>query len=144
MSKLPEYLVSQLGVNGNEQQSGSGATSPGAEWRDHGEGPSCSRYRPRTFPYAILLPYDVEDEVERQLHLQEIIKNLYISVQAQDFSHGATRWTRELKSWLGLKFDPPRNIRVKLVRLYYELSLAPGLDSVIAERFAAMFMVLTK
>jgi len=33
---------------------------------------------------------------------------------------------------------------VKLVNLYYELALAPGLDYLVAERFASMFMVLTK
>ena len=53
-------------------------------------------------------------------------------------------WTRELRAWLGLKFDPPRATRVKLVRLYYSMALAPGLDPGVAERFSSMFMLLTR
>jgi len=37
-----------------------------------------------------------------------------------------------------------RRTRIQLVHLYYELALAPGLDALVAERFASMFMVLTK
>jgi proteasome activator subunit 4 len=141
MSKLPDYLVAHI-VNGNDR-AGSGATSPGAEWRED-EGDQQSRYRPRTYPYHRYLPYEVEDEAERQRHLDEIVRNLYIALEARDFTPGAVRWSRELRSWLGLKFDPPRKTRAKLVRLYYELALAPGLDSAVSERFASMFMTLTK
>lgn len=143
MSKMAEFLAAHLGANGNDQAT-SGATSPGAEWRDDGEGDSQSRYRPRSYPYFKYLPYEVEDEAERQQNLEEIIKHLYIAIEAGDFAPGAVHWSRELRSWLTLKFDPPRKTRVKLVKLYYELAMAPGLDPAVAERFASMFMVLTK
>lgn len=103
-----------------------------------------ARSRPRTYPYFRYLPYDVEDEAERQRNLDEILKYLYIAVEAGDFNLGAVHWTRELRSWLSLKFDPTREQRVKLVKLYYELALAPGIDVGVAERFASMFMALTK
>jgi proteasome activator subunit 4 len=45
---------------------------------------------------------------------------------------------------MSLKFDLTKQQRIALVKLYYELSLAPGLEYAIAERFASMFMVLTK
>ncbi|KAK4937372.1 Proteasome activator BLM10 [Elasticomyces elasticus] len=102
------------------------------------------RSRPRTFPYFTTLPYPVEDEAQRQQDLSEILKHLYIAIQASDFTPGAVHWTRELRSWLSLKFDPTREQRVKLVKLYYELALAPGIDPGVAERFASMFMLLTK
>jgi proteasome activator subunit 4 len=142
MSKLPDFLIAHLGINGNEQ-AGSGATSPGAEWRDD-EGDQQSRYRPRTYKYLETLSYDVEDEAERQGHLNEIVRNLYIAIEARDFSPGAVRWSRELRSWLALKYDPPRKTRAKLVKLYYELAMAPGLDPAVSERFASMFMTMTK
>lgn len=142
MSKMSEYLAAHIGANGNDQAA-SGATSPGAEWRDD-EGDSQTRYRPRSYPYFKYLPYKVEDEAERQRNLEEIIKHLYISIEAGDFAPGAVHWSRELRSWLTLKFDPPRKTRVKLAKLYYELAMAPGLDPGVAERFASMFMVLTK
>lgn len=137
-------------VNGSKSAELSRATSPGTtEWRVPGrssdtDSGSQSRYRPRTFPYLQYLPYDVDDEAKRQQDLEEIIKHLYVAVSAGDFAPGAVHWTRELRSWLGLKFDPPRATRVKLVKLYYELALAPGIDPGVAERFSSVFMVLTK
>ena len=109
-----------------------------------GVGEEKARYRPRTYPYFKYLPYPIEDETERQQNFREILNCLYVSVKAGDFSPGATHWTRELKIWLSHKFDPTRRDRINLVLLYYDLALAPGIDSKIADRFAAMFMLLTK
>lgn len=151
-------------------QRGSRATSPGGHWRDvkdtrvvevaagsavsatdgdhemtNGDdleprGPT--RYKPRTFPYRTYLPYKHEDNEYPNLDL--CIKQLYIAVAAGDFIPGATHWTRELKGWLSLKFELPRQERIKLVKLYYELALAPGMEVTAADRFSSMFMTLTK
>ncbi|RVX75753.1 hypothetical protein B0A52_00109 [Exophiala mesophila] len=139
-------------VNGSSNKHGSEisrATSPGTfPGLDRNHGPDLDsqvkRNRPRTFPYYKTLPYAVEDDDLRQKNLSVILKHLYIAVQAGDFTPGAAHWTRELRSWLSLKFDPTREQRVKLVKLYYELALAPGIDPGVAERFASMFMLLTK
>lgn len=98
----------------------------------------------RTYPYFRYLPYKTEDDKERQKNFEEILKHLYVAVESGDLAPGAVHWTRELKSWLGLKFRPTKEQRVKLVKLYYELALAPGVDTSTADRFAHMFMVLTK
>lgn len=103
-----------------------------------------SHDRPRTYPYFTTLPYEVETEQKRQDDLAEILKYLYIAVEAGDFTPGAVHWTRELRSWLSLKFVPTKEQRLKLVKLYYELALAPGVEPSVAERFASMFMMLTK
>lgn len=114
------------------------ATSPGG-WRQ-----ANGRDRPRTFPYFRYLPYTTEEPSEREENLNTCLKHLYIAVSAGDFAPGAVHWTREIRGWLSLKFDLPHATRIKLVHLYYELALAPGLDYLVAERFASMFMVLTK
>ena len=143
-SKLAELMASLDGKDGADD---SRATSPGpgavgrGTVEDKGQ---VARSRPRTYPYSRYLPYEVESEVKRNEDLSEILKHLYISVEAGDFSVGAVHWTRELRNWLGLKFDPTKEQRVKLVRLYYELALSPGIDISAAERFSSMFMVLTK
>jgi proteasome activator subunit 4 len=67
-----------------------------------------------------------------------------VAVAAGDFYPGVVHWTREIRGWSSLKFDMPRDVRVKLVQLYYGLSLAPGLENSMSERFASMFMSLTK
>ncbi|PTU18262.1 hypothetical protein P175DRAFT_0504173 [Aspergillus ochraceoroseus IBT 24754] len=125
----------------------SGATSPGGEPAAaglNGNGEPKARVRPRTYPYFKYLPYSLEDEAQREKNFREILNHLYVAVEAGDFSPGAVHWTRELRGWLSLKFDPTRSQRISLVRLYYELSLAPGIDPNVSERFASMFMLLTK
>lgn len=121
------------------------STSPGLGWDgSETQADREKRYRPRTFPYFSLLPYPVEADAERNVALQEILKQLYTAIKAEDFSPGALHWTRELRGWLSLKFEITRELRVKLAKLYYMLGLAPGLDPSTAERFLAMFLVLTK
>jgi proteasome activator subunit 4 len=144
-ARLSSILTSDNFQNGPEM---SRATSPGGEPPDtngHTSDPlKKARVRPRTYPYFQYLPYQTEDDGQREQNLREILKCLYVSVKAGDFSPGAVHWTRELRGWLSLKFDPTREQRIKLVKLYYELSLAPGIDPNVAERFASMFMLLTK
>jgi len=146
-------IISTLGSGSAGNNDLSRASTPGGGWRDvdgraNGEGSieddNPSRSRPRTFPYFKYLPYDTEQQTEREANLEVCLKHLYVAVSAGDFAPGAVHWTRELRGWLSLKFDLPRETRVKLVKLYYELALAPGLDFVVAERFASMVMVLTK
>ncbi|KAF2841785.1 hypothetical protein M501DRAFT_1007922 [Patellaria atrata CBS 101060] len=133
--------------NGNDI---SRATSPGGAYREANGAPNgydpdkLARSRPRTFPYERYLPYKTEEPSVREESLEVFIKHLYIAVSAGDFAPGAVHWTREIRGWLQLKFDLPKDIRIKLAKLYYELALAPGLDYLVAERFASMFMVLTK
>lgn len=134
-------MTTSLGPHAHEL---SRATSPGCEPEGLEDPAKKARSRPRTFPYFQYLPYEIEDEDVRQHNLDEILKYLYIAVKAGDFSPGAVHWTRELRGWLSLKFDPTREQRAKLVRLYYELSLAPGIDSSVSDRFSSMFMTLTK
>jgi proteasome activator subunit 4 len=119
------------------------ATSPGPSHHDH-ESDGKKRYRPRTFSYFRLLPFDVEPEEYRDAALSGILKNLYIAVRAEDFSPGALHWTRELQGWMNLKFEMTRELRAKLTKLYYHLSLAPGLDPNTADRFTKMVVTLTR
>ena len=101
-----------------------------------------TRYRPRTFPYRRYLPYRHDD---RELEsLSYCLRRLYVAVASGDFVPGATHWTRELRGWMQLKFDLPRDDRIKLAKLYYELALAPGLETSACDRFASMFTLLTK
>jgi proteasome activator subunit 4 len=124
-----------------EENEISRATTPGGYSSEKNK---MENQRKKTYPYFQYLPYEVEDESIVQGYLEEILKNLYIAVEAGDFAPGALHWTRELKSWLTLKFELPKEQRIKLVKLYYELALAPGIDVAIAEKFASIFMVLTK
>jgi proteasome activator subunit 4 len=138
-------FLQNLLQNGSSSDNISRATSPGLGFSSNiVDLEKEKRYRPRTYPYFKLLPYNVEEEAERNTALEEILKQLYIAIKAEDISPGAVHWTRELKGWLNLKFEITRTLRVKLVKLYYMLALAPGLDYAAAERFESMFRTLTK
>ncbi|TKA75258.1 hypothetical protein B0A55_05754 [Friedmanniomyces simplex] len=138
--------------NGGSGQDDSRATSPGGGQYRSTDGDAdgvddisrLGRTRPRVFPYTKYLPYATETREQREADLDEMIKHLYIAVAAGDFIPGAIHWTKEIRGWMSLKFDLTRKQRISLVKLYYELALAPGLESTVAERFASMFMVLTK
>ena len=120
------------------------ATSPGVPFSAAPEEDGKKRYRPRTFRYFNLLPYPVEDDADRDVALRGILKKLYIAIKAEDFSPGALHWTRELQGWLNLKFEMTRELRAHLARLYYHLSLAPGLDANTADRFTKVLVTLTR
>lgn len=100
--------------------------------------------RNRTFPYFQLLPYKVEEENERNDVLIKILKNLYTAIKAEDIIPGALHWTKELRSWMSLKFELTRELRANLVKLYYMLTLAPGMDKTAADKFESMFRFLLK
>lgn len=140
-------LLNALLQNGAYSDTVSRATSPGVGLSSNGvdsEKEKEKRYRPRTYPYFKLLPYSVEEEGERDTALQEILKQLYIALKAEDLAPGAVHWTRELRGWMSLKFEIARPLRIRLVKLYYMLALAPGLDPSATDRFESMFRVLTK
>ncbi len=148
--------ISELIGHANGLGSGaddSRATSPGVGGGralmdgDDGGDPEMARLgrtRPRVFPYARYLPYETESPEQREKDMDEMIRLLYISIKSGDFVTGAVHWTKEIRGWMSLKFDLTRKQRISLVELYYQLALAPGLDYSVAERFASMFMVLTK
>ena len=144
-AQLAELITS---LEAQDGASASRATSPGAGPRECREivndDKKITRNRPRTFPYFRYLPYEVESEAKRHEDFNEMLRHLYIAIEAGDFAVGAVHWTRELRNWLSLKFDPTKDERIRLVKLYYELALAPGIDITAAERFSSMFMVLTK
>lgn len=119
------------------------ATSPGIPY-PKSDPDDKKRYRPRTFAYFRQLPFEVEEEHERDAALDGILRQLYVALKAEDFTPGALHWTRELQAWLTLKFEMTREVRAKLAKLYYSLALAPGLDNTTADRFVRMVLTLTR
>lgn len=146
-AKVTELLASMQTGMGTDMMD-SRATSPGLGGglgaREKADLNQVKRSRPRTYPYTRYLPYTTESEIERDAYLNEILKQLYISIEAGDFAVGAQHWTRALRSWLDLKFDLTKDRRIRLVKLFYELSLAPGVDISAGERFANTFIALLK
>ncbi|EXK26564.1 hypothetical protein FOMG_16888 [Fusarium oxysporum f. sp. melonis 26406] len=128
---------SGLMVNEGRNESIAEATAPR-------HGISEKRYKDRTLDYHSLLPYETESESQADVWLQRIINELYTSIKGHDFRPGALQLTKQLSSWLQLKHEMSRNKRAKLVKLYYWLSLKPGLNHTCSNSFCEMFKTLTK
>ncbi|KAL9127967.1 MAG: hypothetical protein Q9217_003258 [Psora testacea] len=144
-AKMAELLASMQTGRDGDMDSRATSPGPGAQESEKNEDHKhVTRSRPRTYPYYRYLPYDVESEAERQRNLNEILEHLYVSIQAGDFGGGAVHWTRELRNWLSLKFDPTKDQRIRLVKLYYELALSPGVDPAAVEKFSSTFDLLLK
>jgi proteasome activator subunit 4 len=94
------------------------------------------------YNYWSHLPYSVEDEATRIEYLNEIITDLYACIKAGDLEGGARTASRQIKRWLHLKFKMPKDTRRKLIKLYYDLSLTPGLDPSATDTFSNMFRLL--
>ncbi|KAK9469620.1 hypothetical protein V1512DRAFT_250751 [Lipomyces arxii] len=104
-----------------------------------------ARTRPRTYPYAALLPFTTEDQSDRIKHLNHITENLYVALSSESLAIAPLlHWTRELRSWLQLKFDMPVSTRTKLAAIYYEIALAQGMPISASDRFASTFVVLAQ
>ncbi|ORY77382.1 hypothetical protein BCR37DRAFT_351020 [Protomyces lactucae-debilis] len=99
--------------------------------------------RQKTFPYFSTLPYPIESAEERLTNLNVITGQLYLSLAAEDWPR-AIYWNSELRDWLGLKFVLPKAVRIKLIRIYYEVVTAFGVDPRAHARFMSMFLELTK
>ncbi|ODA80824.1 hypothetical protein RJ55_03784 [Drechmeria coniospora] len=142
-ASLPPSATSHLMTGFAVYEPISRATSPGLSFPKLDEDDK-KRYRPRTFAYFAQLPFEVEEEAQRDAALQGILKQLYVSLRAEDFLPGAMYWTRELQAWLNLKFEMTREQRASLTRLYYALCLSPGLDGMVADRFLRMVLIFTR
>ncbi|KAK1752270.1 proteasome activator BLM10 [Echria macrotheca] len=127
-------------------ETSSRASSPGIPYSEdfNEDHDNKKRYRPRTFPYFRVLGFPIENDEARDKALNGILRNLYISIMAEDFSPGALHWTRELQGWFSLKFEMTRHLRAQLTQLYYHLALAPGLEPTTADRFSKMVITLTR
>jgi len=89
------------------------------------------------------LPYHVEDNAARLSDLNDIIADLYTYIRAGDFDGGARTASQQIRRWLHLKFKMPKEIRMTMMKLYYQLALTPGIDPTAADTFANMFRLLT-
>lgn len=97
----------------------------------------------RTYPYFTCLPYDVESVDYRLENLQRITDELYKAFAAEDWIR-ALYWNTELRDWSALKFQMPREYRIKLLRVYYEVITSFGIDPRAHARFMSTFLHLSK
>ncbi|GAA5921528.1 hypothetical protein JCM1841_000553 [Sporobolomyces salmonicolor] len=89
------------------------------------------REKPREeqLDYPQSLPYEAESLEEMDAKLEEIVRRLIDCVRAKDYDVGFVQWNHRLECWISLKYPMKREIRAKLAKLYFELSVLPGMDA---------------
>ncbi|KAF8807254.1 hypothetical protein BYT27DRAFT_7189352 [Phlegmacium glaucopus] len=87
--------------------------------------------------YLDSLPYECETVEEMQASLEEIVQKIYICARTKNWLVLST-WDGMLQCWLLMRYPMQKSTRAKLVRLYYELCLVPGLEPRVLRSWADM------
>ncbi|KDR84826.1 hypothetical protein GALMADRAFT_233236 [Galerina marginata CBS 339.88] len=87
--------------------------------------------------YLDSLPYECESVEDMQARLEEIVEKIYICAKAKNWLVLST-WDGMLQCWLLMRYPMEKTTRAKLVRLYYELCLVPGVEPRVLRSWADM------
>ncbi|EGO02735.1 hypothetical protein SERLA73DRAFT_102663 [Serpula lacrymans var. lacrymans S7.3] len=87
--------------------------------------------------YLDSLPYECESVDEMRAHLERIVGKLIICAESRNWLV-MTTWDAMLQCWLLMRYPMPKSTRAKLVRLYYELCLVPGIEARVTRSWADM------
>ncbi|KAJ7129977.1 hypothetical protein C8R43DRAFT_1025251 [Mycena crocata] len=83
-------------------------------------------------------PYLCESASEMLAKLEQIIAKMHVCIKAKNWLVLST-WDGILECWLLMRYPLPKPIRGKLVRLYYELIMLPGIDARTCRNWVHMF-----
>ncbi|EFI28576.1 membrane protein [Coprinopsis cinerea okayama7 len=125
------------------------ATIPDDILNDNGD-----RYMQKLKDYAQSLPYSIEPYSRMLEMLDFIILRIVQCVEAKDYEVGLVQWDSMLNyhlqftdaaaSWTTLEYPIPKDRRIYLAKLYYQLSLVPGMPTQVVAVCADGFKLLTK
>ncbi|KAF5337122.1 hypothetical protein D9611_003196 [Ephemerocybe angulata] len=93
--------------------------------------------------YAQSLPYSIESQSKVQEILDFIILRLTQAIHARD-DVGLVQWDSMLTYWMMLKYPLPKEKRVLLAKLYFNVGLVPGNSTQVVATCADTFKVLTR
>ncbi|KAJ3050497.1 hypothetical protein HK097_008547 [Rhizophlyctis rosea] len=88
------------------------------------------------------LPYDTAAAGARWI--EDISQGLAVATAAGDFAPGCIYWSRQLNSYLDLKYTLTTEQRVRLAKILYELIVTPGMDISLVGSFASLCTQLIK
>ncbi|KAJ7462735.1 armadillo-type protein [Mycena galericulata] len=88
--------------------------------------------------YLDAAPYACESPEEMLSKLEQIISKMHVCIKARNWLVLST-WDGLLECWLLMRYPLSKSIRAKLVHLYYELILLPGIDARTCRNWVHMF-----
>lgn len=86
------------------------------------------RYMLKLKEYARSLPYTIEPYARMLEMLNFILLRLTQCIKAKDYEPGFVQWDSMLSYWNMLKYPIPKEKRVLLAKLYFQVSVTPGMS----------------
>ncbi|KAJ3973169.1 hypothetical protein EV361DRAFT_980091 [Lentinula raphanica] len=102
------------------------------------------RYIQKLQCYAKSLPYSIEPYSKMMSMLDFIILRLVQCVEAKDYEVGLLQWDSMLSYWNMLKYPIPKDRRISLAKIYFHVSITPGMPAQIIATCADGFKMLTQ
>ncbi|KAJ4476678.1 hypothetical protein J3R30DRAFT_3759946 [Lentinula aciculospora] len=87
--------------------------------------------------YLNSVPYECETHEYMQARLEEIVGKIAVCAKAQNW-HVMTVWDKMLQCWMIMRYPMQKSTRAKLVHLYYELCMLPGIEARVIRSWADM------
>ncbi|KDR84809.1 hypothetical protein GALMADRAFT_217878 [Galerina marginata CBS 339.88] len=134
---LPD--ISSLHINGAPNMQASSIPVPEDIDNTHGD-----RFFEKLKCYAKSLPYSIEPYSRMIEMLDFILLRITQTVEARDYDVGFMQWDSMLTYWSMLKYPIPKDRRIKLSKLYFFLSITPGMPTQIVATCADAFKILTR
>ncbi|KAF9535513.1 hypothetical protein CPB83DRAFT_841889 [Crepidotus variabilis] len=139
---LPD--ISSLHINGTPHKSSQTTNDAGIPLPEDIEDPGGDRYMEKLKEYAKSIPYAIEPYSTALELLDFFTIRLIQSVEAKDFDIGFLQWDSMLTYWLMLKYPLPKERRIKLAKLYFHLSITPGMPAQMIATCADGFKAFTR
>ncbi|TCD70651.1 hypothetical protein EIP91_002372 [Steccherinum ochraceum] len=134
---LQAYTLSDAGL-AMEEDDISLPDSPVLESGQFSPGQSAyEKQRAALQTYLDSVPYKCETVEEMDAVLEDIVGKIMICARTKNWLTLAT-WDGMLQCWLLLRYPMTKSIRARLVTLYYELCLVPGLEARVIRSWADM------
>nr|XP_018259276.1 proteasome activator subunit 4 [Kwoniella dejecticola CBS 10117]OBR81434.1 proteasome activator subunit 4 [Kwoniella dejecticola CBS 10117] len=88
------------------------------------------------------LPYEVETLAEMDDKLDLICCRMVECIKAREYGMGFRVWDSALSIWMSMGYPLKRDIKIKLIFIYYEMMFVPGLSSSFIEDASNQFINL--
>ncbi|KAJ8514936.1 hypothetical protein ONZ45_g7571 [Pleurotus djamor] len=94
--------------------------------------------------YAQSIPYEIESYDAAMELLDTMLLRLTQCVEAKDYDVGLLQWESMIGYWTMLKYPIPKEKRIKLAKVFFHLSLTPGMPTQIVAVCADAFKTFTR
>ncbi|CDO70270.1 hypothetical protein BN946_scf184942.g70 [Trametes cinnabarina] len=105
---------------------------------------SDDHYMVKLCNYAKSIPYSVEPNSKMQEMLDYILLRIAECVEAKDYDPGLLQWDSMLTYWCMLKYPIPKEKRVAVIKIYFNICTTPGMPNHVVAACADGLQVLSR